>query len=53
MERKANCSRADASNRPHEERKPFPKPELTKYGTVKDVYSGPSCKAVMAKEADK
>ena len=28
-------------------KKPYSKPALTKYGTVKDVYNGPSCKASM------
>ena len=31
----------------------FTPPELTKYGTIKDVYKGPSCKAVMANNEDK
>ena len=35
------------------EKKAYKKPVLTKYGTVKDVYNGPSCKAVMNSEADK
>ena len=34
-------------------KKPYSKPVLTKYGTVKDVYSGPSCKAQMTNAADK
>ncbi len=35
------------------EKKQYLKPELIKYGTVKDVYNGPSCKAVLTSEADK
>jgi hypothetical protein len=34
-------------------KKPYSKPILTKYGTVKDVYNGPSCKAIMTQGADK
>ena len=34
-------------------RKPFTAPTLTKYGTVKDVYKGPSCKAVLGYTEDK
>lgn len=34
-------------------KKPFIVPVLTKYGTVKDVYRGPSCKAVLANTDDK
>ncbi len=34
-------------------KKTYSKPVLTKYGTVKDVYNGPSCKAIMNSEADK
>jgi len=34
-------------------KKRYMKPVLTKYGTVKDVYNGPSCKAVLSSEADK
>ncbi len=35
------------------EKKTYSKPVLTKYGTVKDVYNGPSCKSVMSQSADK
>ena len=34
-------------------KKPYSKPVLNKYGTVKDVYNGPSCKSVMNQAADK
>lgn len=34
-------------------KKPFVVPVLTKYGTVKDVYRGPSCKAVLSNADDK
>ncbi len=37
----------------NENKKTYSKPVLTKYGTVKDVYTGPSCKAIMEAEADK
>lgn len=34
-------------------KKPFVQPVLTKYGTVKDVYRGPSCKSVLSNADDK
>lgn len=34
-------------------KKPFVAPTLTKYGTVKDVYKGPSCKALIGYTDDK
>lgn len=34
-------------------KKQFVAPVLTKYGTVKDVYRGPSCKSVLANAEDK
>ncbi len=53
MEKKKNCSQTGSADHFENGKKLFVKPTLTKYGTVKDVYSGPSCKAAMAKDADK
>lgn len=36
-----------------QEKKPYEKPTLTRYGTLKDVYKGPSCLGIAQNESDK
>ena len=38
---------------PQQIRKPYEKPVLTRYGTLKDVYKGPSCLSTLANLSDK
>ena len=49
-EKKVHCSNHEQAD---DKKKSFKAPLLTKYGTVKDVVKGPSCKAVMSYSADK
>ena len=35
------------------EKKPYSKPTLTRYGTLKDVYQGPSCMGTIGENSDK
>lgn len=38
---------------PSQQKKPYEKPVLTRYGTLKDVYKGPSCLGTLGSTTDK
>lgn len=50
-----NCSKSEQSEniKGDAAKKTYATPTLTKYGTVKDVYRGPSCKSVLSNADDK